>query len=45
MCSMEYFHYYRSWMYDRTYPGRRGLKPNFEEGVKGFITWAIKLMM
>ena len=40
MCSMEYFHYYRSWMYDRTYPGRRGLKPNFEEGVKGFITWA-----
>ncbi|KAI5401719.1 hypothetical protein KIW84_066259 [Lathyrus oleraceus] len=27
-------------MYDRTYPGRRGLKPNFEEGVKGFITWA-----
>ncbi|CAL5192329.1 unnamed protein product [Lathyrus oleraceus] len=37
---MEYFHYYRSWMYDRTYPGRRGLKPNFEEGVKGFITWA-----
>ncbi|CAK8537010.1 unnamed protein product [Lathyrus sativus] len=36
---MEYFHYYRSWMYDRTLPGRRGLTPNFEEGVKGFITW------
>ncbi|CAK8534900.1 unnamed protein product [Lathyrus sativus] len=37
---MEYFRYYRSWMYDRTLPGRRGLTPNFEEGVKGFITWA-----
>ena len=32
--------YYRSWMYDSLYPGRRGLKPNFEEGVKGFIRWA-----
>ncbi|CAK8543573.1 unnamed protein product [Lathyrus sativus] len=37
---MEYFRYYRSWMYDRTLPGRRGLTPNFEEGVNGFITWA-----
>ncbi|CAK8564730.1 unnamed protein product [Lathyrus sativus] len=27
-------------MYDRTLPGRRGLTTNFEEGVKGFITWA-----
>ncbi|CAK8532116.1 unnamed protein product [Lathyrus sativus] len=36
---MEYFRYYHSWMYDRTLPGRRGLTPNFEEGVKGFITW------
>ncbi|CAK8534293.1 unnamed protein product [Lathyrus sativus] len=37
---MEYYRYYRSWMYDRLYPGRRGLKLNFEERVKGFITWA-----
>ncbi|CAK8535986.1 unnamed protein product [Lathyrus sativus] len=36
---MEYYRYYRSWMYDKLYPERRGLKPNFEEGVKGFITW------
>jgi hypothetical protein len=28
-------------MYDRTYPGRTGLKPNFEEGVKGFIAFAV----
>ncbi|CAK8560755.1 unnamed protein product [Lathyrus sativus] len=35
---MKYFRYYRSWMYDRTLLGRRGLTPNFEEGVKGFIT-------
>lgn len=27
-------------MYDRLYPERRRLNPNFEEGVKGFITWA-----
>ncbi|CAL5198899.1 unnamed protein product [Lathyrus oleraceus] len=27
-------------MYDRLYLGRRTLKPNFEKGVKGFITWA-----
>ncbi|CAK8531409.1 unnamed protein product [Lathyrus sativus] len=27
-------------MYDRTLSGRRGLTTNFEEGVKGFITWA-----
>ncbi|CAK8537619.1 unnamed protein product [Lathyrus sativus] len=27
-------------MYNRTLPSRRGLTPNFEEGVKGFITWA-----
>lgn len=40
MCSMKYYRYYRSWMHDRLYPGRRALKPNFEEGVKGFITWA-----
>ncbi|KAK2445148.1 hypothetical protein QL285_016112 [Trifolium repens] len=38
---MEYYRYYRSWMYDRTYPGRTGLKPNFEEGVKGFIAFAV----
>ncbi|CAK8564377.1 unnamed protein product [Lathyrus sativus] len=37
---MEYFRYYRSWMYDRTLPGRLGLTPKFEEGVKGFIAWA-----
>ncbi|CAK8534319.1 unnamed protein product [Lathyrus sativus] len=37
---MEYYRYYRSWMYDRLYPRRRRLKPNFKEGVKGFITWA-----
>src|ERR1051325_5133415 len=40
MCSMEYYRYYRSWMYDRTYPGRSGLKPNFIVGVDGFIKWA-----
>lgn len=38
MCTIEYYPYYRSWMYDMMYPGRRALKPNFEEGVKGFIT-------
>src|ERR1043165_7077579 len=27
-------------MYDRTYPGRSGLKPNFIVGVDGFIKWA-----
>jgi len=27
-------------MYDRTFPGRRGLKPHFVEGVHGFISWA-----
>ena len=37
---MEYYRYYRSWMYDRLYPGRRALKPNFIDGVNGFITWA-----
>ncbi|CAK8572966.1 unnamed protein product [Lathyrus sativus] len=37
---MEYFRCYRSWMYDKTLPGRRGLTPNFEKGVKGFITLA-----
>ncbi|KAI5415722.1 hypothetical protein KIW84_040944 [Lathyrus oleraceus] len=26
-------------MYDRAYPGKRIIKPNFEAGVKGFITW------
>lgn len=36
---MEYYLYYRSWMYNRLYPGTRRLKPNFEEGVKGFIMW------
>ncbi|XP_058784597.1 uncharacterized protein LOC131659423 [Vicia villosa] len=37
---MEYYLYYRSWMYDRLEPGRRALKPNFVEGVDGFIKWA-----
>ncbi|XP_058752195.1 uncharacterized protein LOC131625348 [Vicia villosa] len=37
---MENYKFYRSWMYDRMYAGRRGLKPLFEEGVKLFITWA-----
>ncbi|CAL5194173.1 unnamed protein product [Lathyrus oleraceus] len=37
---MKYYRYYHSWMYDRLYLGRRAFKPNFEEGVKGFITWA-----
>src|SRR3954470_6591893 len=27
-------------MYDRTFPGRMGLKPNFIVGVEGFISWA-----
>lgn len=40
MCSMEYYRHYCSWMYDTLYPGRRAFKPNFEEGVKGFITSA-----
>lgn len=26
-------------MYDRTYPGRRGLKPYFKEGVVVFVTY------
>ncbi|XP_058742465.1 uncharacterized protein LOC131614952 [Vicia villosa] len=37
---MENYKFYRSWMYDHMYAGRRGLKPIFEEGVKLFITWA-----
>jgi hypothetical protein len=37
---MEYYQHYRSWMYDRTFPGRRGLKPHFVQGVHGFISWA-----
>ncbi|CAK8571760.1 unnamed protein product [Lathyrus sativus] len=37
---MEYYRYYRSWMYNRLYLGRRGFKPNIKEGVKGFITLA-----
>ena len=37
---MEYYQHYRSWMYDRTFPGRRGLKPHFVEGVHEFISWA-----
>ena len=36
---MEYYRYYRSWMYDKLYPGRRALKPNFIDGVNGFIAW------
>ncbi|CAL5188077.1 unnamed protein product [Lathyrus oleraceus] len=36
---MEYYRSYRSWMYDRLYPGKRVLKPNFEEEVKEFIMW------
>lgn len=27
-------------MYDRTFPGRTGLKPHFVQGVEGFISWA-----
>lgn len=34
MYGMEYYRYYRNWMYDRPYPGRRTFKSNFEEGVK-----------
>lgn len=37
---MEYYEYYRRWMYDRTFPRRTGLKPQFVEGVDGFISWA-----
>ncbi|CAK8577297.1 unnamed protein product [Lathyrus sativus] len=37
---MEYYQFYRSWMYDRTYPGRRRLKPHFKEGVVAFLTYA-----
>ncbi|CAK8578090.1 unnamed protein product [Lathyrus sativus] len=37
---MQYYWYYRSWMHDRLYRGRRELKLNFGEGVKRFITWA-----
>lgn len=40
MCNIEYYRHYRSWMCDRLYPGRRGVKLNFEEGVKWFIAWA-----
>ncbi|CAK8575743.1 unnamed protein product [Lathyrus sativus] len=36
---MKYYRYYRSWMYATLYLGRRELKPKFEEGVKGSITW------
>ena len=37
---MEYYQFYRSWMYDRTFPGRRGLKPHFKEGVDAFLAYA-----
>ena len=37
---MKHYQYYRSWMYDRTYLGRSGLKPNFIVGVDRFIKWA-----
>ena len=40
MCSMEYYQFYRSWMYDRMFPGRRGLKPQFKEGLDMFLTYA-----
>ncbi|CAK8535862.1 unnamed protein product [Lathyrus sativus] len=36
---MKYYRYYHSWIYDRLYLERRILKPNFEKGVKWFITW------
>jgi len=34
------YKHYRSWMYDRTFSGKRGLKPHFVEGVNKFISWA-----
>lgn len=40
MYSMKYYHFYRSWMYDRTYSGMRGFKPYFEEGVVAFVIYA-----
>ncbi|CAK8561169.1 unnamed protein product [Lathyrus sativus] len=36
---MEYYHFYRSWMYDRTYPRLRGLKPHIKDGVSAFFTY------
>jgi len=37
---MEYYQYFCSWIYDRTFPGRTGLTSHFVQGVKGFISWA-----
>ncbi|XP_058739830.1 uncharacterized protein LOC131612031 [Vicia villosa] len=37
---MEHYQFYRSWMYDRMFPGRRGLKPLFMEGVAAFLSYA-----
>ena len=33
----------RSWMYDRLYPGRKGLRNEFIEGVEHFISVAMQL--
>ena len=40
MCSIEYYQFYRSWMYDRYFSGIRGLKLHFKEGVVGFLSYA-----
>ena len=37
-CCTEYFQFYRSWMYDRIFPGIRKLKPCFKDEVS-FLTY------
>jgi len=41
MQKMDQYYYYRSWMYDRTFSGRTKLKPQFEEGIHGFVAFAM----
>ena len=41
MQKMDQYYYYRSWMYDRTFPRRTKLKPQFEEGIHGFVAFAM----
>lgn len=40
MCSMKHYQLYRSWMYDKTFRRRHGLKRRFKKGVVGFLTYA-----
>jgi len=40
MQKMDQYYYYR-WMYDRTFSRRTKLKPQFEEGIHGFVAFAM----